>query len=153
MFLGQYRHSLDSKDRLTVPARFREMLGDCLYITMGFDKNLMALTEANFNALSYSLQDKSLTDPLTRDLRRLIFANASLADIDSAGRILIPKYLREMVGIASEVVLVGQVDYIEVWSPDEWNKRMQLMQDEAIAERFATLDVATRHVAPTSTLP
>jgi MraZ protein len=152
MFLGQYHHSLDSKDRLTVPARFREMLGNCIYITMGFDKNLLALTEANFNAMSLSLQDKSLTDPLTRDLRRLIFSNASLLDVDNAGRILIPKYLRELVSISSEVVLVGQGDYIEVWSPDEWSKRMQLMQDEAIAERFATLDLATRHVTPTSTL-
>jgi MraZ protein len=152
MFLGQYHHSLDSKDRLTVPARFRDVLGSCLFITMGFDKNLLVLTEDSFMAISLSLQDKSLTDPLTRDLRRLLFANASFLEFDNAGRILIPKYLREVVNITSEVVLVGAGEYIEIWAPDEWNKRMELMQDETIAERFSTLELATRHGAPTSTL-
>jgi MraZ protein len=152
MFLGQYHHSLDSKDRLTVPSRFREALEKTFFITMGFDKNLLVLPEANFAVLSQSLQDKSLTNPLTRDLRRLIFANAFPVEVDAAGRILIPKHLRDLVGISNEVVLVGQDDYIEVWSPDEWSKRMQMMQDEAIAERFATLEIATRHVTPTSTL-
>ena len=147
MFLGQYHHSLDSKDRLTVPARFREFLGNFIFVTMGLDKNLLVLTEASFLAMSQSLQDKSLTDPLTRDLRRLIFANASQLDIDNAGRILIPKYLRDVVGINNEVVLVGQFDYIEVWAPEEWNKRMQLMQDETNAQRFVALDLATRHGA------
>ena len=147
MFLGQYHHSLDSKDRLTVPARFREFLGNFIFATMGLDKNLLVLTEASFLAMSQSLQDKSLTDPLTRDLRRLIFANASQLDIDNAGRILIPKYLRDVVGINNEVVLVGQFDYIEVWAPEEWNKRMQLMQDETNAQRFVALDLATRHGA------
>lgn len=152
MFLSQYHHSLDSKDRLTVPARFREDLGPHFYVTMGFDKNLVLLTEESFQIMAQSLQEKSMTDPLARALRRLIFGNAFLLDVDSAGRILIPKYLREMVSITNEVVLVGQFDYIEVWAPDVWQKHLLIMQDEANAERFATLDLATRNGAPTSTL-
>jgi MraZ protein len=152
MFLGQYQHSLDSKDRMTVPARFREKLGSGVYVTMGFDKNLMVLTEAGFNAMFQNLQEKSITDPLTRGLRRLLFANANYLEFDGAGRILIAKYLRDLVGITNEVVLVGQYDYIEVWAPEVWTKQIQQMQDEANAERYAALDLATRHVSPTSTL-
>jgi MraZ protein len=119
---------------------------------MGFDKNLMVLTEAGFNAMFQNLQEKSITDPLTRGLRRLLFANANYLEFDGAGRILIAKYLRDLVGITNEVVLVGQYDYIEVWAPEEWTKQIQQMQDEANAERYAALDLATRHVSPTSTL-
>lgn len=152
MFLGQYLHSLDSKDRLTVPARYRQVLGDCLYVTKGFEKCLIALTESSFNAMYLSLQDKTLTDPKARDLRRLIFSNAYLLEIDNAGRVLIPKDLRLSVNINDEVLLVGAGNYAEIWAPDEWSKHMQLTEDETIAERFAAFDLATRNVAPTSTL-
>lgn len=152
MFLGQYRHSLDSKDRLTVPARYRQVLGDCLYVTKGFEKCLVALTDASFTAMYLSLQDKSLTDPKARDLRRIIFSNAYLLDIDKAGRVLIPRDLREAVNITNEVILVGAGNYAEIWAPDEWSKHSQLLEDETITERFTAFDLATRNVASTSTL-
>ena len=153
MFLGQYHHSLDSKDRLTVPARYRQVLGDRFYITKGFEKCLIVLTETSFSAMYLSLEDKSLTDPKARELRRYIFSNAYDLDIDNAGRVLIPRDLRAAVNITGEVILVGAGNYAEVWAPDEWSKNSQLLEDETIAERFTAFDLATRNVAPTSTLP
>ena len=85
MFLGEYRHSLDIKDRLTVPARFRELMVDGAYILRGFDRNLMVLTPKAFDAISHRLDQMSLTDPLARALRRLIIelSNQRLFSISS----------------------------------------------------------------------
>ena len=77
MFLGEYRHSIDNKDRLTVPARYRELMDEGAYILRGFDRNLMVLTTKAFEAISHRLDQMSLTDPLARSLRRLIIGSAS----------------------------------------------------------------------------
>ena len=66
MFLGEYHHSLDNKDRLTVPARYRELLDDGAYILRGFDRNLMVLTTKAFESISQRLDQLSMTDPLAR---------------------------------------------------------------------------------------
>jgi MraZ protein len=63
MFLGEYRHSIDNKDRLTVPARYRDLLDDGAYILRGFDRNLMVLTTKAFESISHRLDQMSLTDP------------------------------------------------------------------------------------------
>jgi MraZ protein len=146
MFLGEYRHSIDNKDRLTVPARFRELMVDGAYILRGFDRNLMVLTPKAFEAVSRRLDQMSLTDPLARDLRRLIFGSASRLDVDKAGRILVPEFLRQKAGLTSdqEAILVGQGSYFEIWSSDEWALQQQALdQAEANTERFKVLDLST----------
>ncbi len=144
MFLGQYHHTLDSKDRLTVPAKYRELLDDGAYVMQGLDKNLMVLTEAAFQVVYKRITQMSITDPLARDLRRLIFSTAAQTEVDKSGRILLQKFLRDLVELGSEVILVGQGDYFEIWSPDEWQKRMSRIQDtEANAQRYAALDLTT----------
>ena len=93
MFLGEYRHSIDNKDRLTVPVRYRELMDEGAYILRGFDRNLMVLTEKAFEAISQRLNQMSVTDPLARGMRRLIIGPASKLEIDKSGRILIPDFL------------------------------------------------------------
>lgn len=146
MFLGEFRHSIDNKDRLTVPARFRELMSEGAYIVRGFDKNLMVLTTKAFEAISQRLEQMSVTDPLTRALRRLIIGSASRLEIDKAGRILIPEFLCQTVGLACdhEAILVGQGNYFEIWSPEEWaNQQNALAEAEANRERFKVLDLST----------
>jgi MraZ protein len=146
MFLGEYRHSIDNKDRLTVPARFRELMDEGAYIVRGFDRNLMVLTSRAFESISHRLDQMSLTDPLTRGLRRLIIGSASRLEIDKAGRILIPDFLCQTAGLTSdhEAVLVGQGSYFEIWSTDEWSKQQKLLAEaEANSERFKVLDLST----------
>ena len=77
MFLGQYRHNLDSKDRLTVPARYRDQLDAGAYVMQGFERNLMVMTEPAFNEVAQHVNQMSITDPIARLLRRLIFSTAS----------------------------------------------------------------------------
>ena len=144
MFLGQYRHNLDSKDRLTVPARYREPLEKGAYVMQGFDRNLMVMTDEAFDAVRAHLQGMSFTEPVTRLLRRLIFSTADRVELDKAGRILIPQFLRQNMQLDGEVVLVGAGDYFEIWAPEAWvEQNAQLQDSQANAQRFAALDLST----------
>jgi MraZ protein len=143
MFLGQYRHNFDTKGRLTIPARFRELLTDGAYITRGLEKNLMMLTAPEFEAITRRMNQTSITDPTARDLKRLLFSTADRVEPDGNGRILIPQYLRELAGLDSEAFLVGVGDYFEIWSPEGWEEKMALLNDtEANAQRFIGLDLS-----------
>ncbi|MFH1632920.1 MAG: division/cell wall cluster transcriptional repressor MraZ [Chloroflexota bacterium] len=143
MFLGQYRHTLDSKGRLTIPARFRDLLAEGAFLTQGFDRNLRLLTEPAFKAIYDKVNHLSMTDPTTRQLRRLIFATASQVEIDSIGRVLIPQFLRDMAGLETEAVIVGVGEAIEIWSPEAWDEQVALMSDiDANSQRFADLDLS-----------
>lgn len=145
MFLGQYRHSFDAKNRLTVPARFRELLEGGAFITQGFDKALMVLTIPAFEQLYARINSMNIADPTARHLRRMILGNASQLEIDKSGRILIPQYLRALALLEGEAVLVGQGDYFEIWSPGNWQQEEETIQDsEASDQRYATLNLSTR---------
>lgn len=144
MFLGQYRHNLDSKGRLTVPARFRGYLSEGVYVTQGFDRNLMVLNASTFERLSQRINQMSLTDPAARELKRLLFAAADFVEPDKQGRILIPQFLRQIADINAEVVVVGVGEYFEIWSPEPWDPQQARLQDaSANAQRFAALDLST----------
>ncbi|NWG34428.1 MAG: division/cell wall cluster transcriptional repressor MraZ [Chloroflexi bacterium] len=144
MFLGQFQHTLDDKGRLMVPARYRDLLAAGAYITQGFDKCLMVLTEAHFNEVYAILNGLNMADPSARMLRRLILSNAYPVEVDKVGRILVPQNLREFLGVASgELIVAGQGEYFEVWTPAEWKAQMDNLHDvEANAQRFATLNLA-----------
>ncbi|MCQ3937889.1 MAG: division/cell wall cluster transcriptional repressor MraZ [Chloroflexi bacterium] len=144
MFLGQFQHNLDDKGRLMIPARFRELLEGGAFITQGFDKCLMVMTEAYFKQVYARIEAMNLADPTARLLRRLILANAYPVEVDKVGRILVPQNLRAFLGIASgELVVAGQGEYFEVWTPGEWGGQMALLQDtEANNARFSTLDLS-----------
>lgn len=142
MFLGQYRHTLDDKGRLTIPARFREELSEGAYLTQGFDQNLRLLTEPAFHAISEKLSQMKTTDPVTRELRRLVFATASQVDLDKVGRILIPQFLRDVAHLGNDAVVVGVGQVIEIWSPEAWDDQVTLLSDAtANSQRFADLDL------------
>ncbi len=145
MFLGQFQHNLDEKGRLMVPARFRELLEGGAYITQGFDRCLMVMTEPYFKQVYERVNAMNLTDPTARLLRRLIFANAYPVEVDKVGHILVPQNLREFVGLNGEAIVAGQGDYFEVWTPAAWNDQMKQIQDiEANNQRFSTLNLSNQ---------
>ena len=147
MFLGNFQHNLDDKGRLMIPARFRELLEGGAFITQGFDKCLMIMTEAYFKQVYERIEAMNLADPTARLLRRLILSNAYPVEADKVGRVLVPQNLRAFLGIASEasgeLVVAGQGEYFEVWTPALWSEQMtQLQNTEANNQRFATLDLS-----------
>lgn len=144
MFLGQFQHNLDDKGRLMVPARYRDLLAAGAYITQGFDKCLMVMTEEHFNEVYAILNGLNMADQSARMLRRLILSNAYQVEVDKVGRILVPQNLREFLGVASgELIVAGQGEYFEVWTPAEWKSQMDILHDaEANAQRFAALNLS-----------
>jgi MraZ protein len=143
MFLGQFQHTLDEKGRLMIPARYRELLAAGAFITQGFDKCLMVMTDAYFAQVYDRINSMNLADPTARLLRRLILSNAYPVEVDKVGRILVPGNLRQVVALDSEAIVAGQGDYFEVWNPADWNLQMDQLQDiETNNQRFATLDLS-----------
>ena len=143
MFLGQFQHNLDDKGRLMIPARFRELLAAGAFITQGFDKCLMVMTDVYFKEVYDRISAMNLADPMARLLRRLILSNAYPVEADKVGRILVPQNLRQVITLESEAIVAGQGEYFEVWTPAAWNEQMAQLHDlETNDQRFAMLDLS-----------
>ena len=144
MFLGRFQHNLDDKGRLMIPARYRDLLATGAYITQGFDKCLMVMTEAYFKEVHKIINNMNMADSAVRILRRLIISNAYQVEADKVGRILVPQNLREFLGVENgELVVAGQGEYFEVWTSAEWKTQMDNLQDvEANPQRFAALNLS-----------
>ena len=145
MFLGRYEHTIDEKGRLIIPVRYRDLLENGAYLTQGFDRNLMVLDAPSFEKIYEHVNQMSMTDPVVRQLRRFIFSSAERVDIDRAGRMLLPQFLREVALLESTAIIVGVGDYFEIWSPQHWNQQNDILQDaDANMQRFAALDLPIR---------
>ncbi len=120
MFLGEFRHSVDEKGRLTVPARYRQLLAGGGYVTQGLDQNVMVWQKEAFEAVARKLTQQSFTDPVVREFSRIFMASAQGVEPDGSGRILVPGFLREKQGLEGETVVIGMGDYFEIWSPAAW---------------------------------
>jgi MraZ protein len=142
MFLGQYEHTIDEKGRLTIPSRFRDLLQNGAYITQGFEQNLMVLTTTAFEQVYARINRMSLTDPIARQLKRLIFSYADRVEVDRVGRILIPQFLRVSAQLNGAAVMVGVGNHFEIWSPDRWQEQNAMLQDgEANTHRYAAFEI------------
>jgi MraZ protein len=142
-FRGLYEHSLDSKDRLTVPARFRAALADGVVLSKSFDPCVWLQTTEAFEGIS----DRFLSphSPFGRDARRLRrhFHGTSFDEkLDSAGRVRIPKPLIEHAGLSGPCVVIGAGEYLEVWDAAAWARQEQELEAEApqIAEGLAGVE-------------
>jgi MraZ protein len=144
MFSGEYSHSIDDKGRITIPAKLRSGFPNGLVITRGFEPCLMVYPVETFQLLEQRVRALSLTVPSNRQLIRLLFGGAVTDTLDSAGRVLLPEYLRTYAGLQSQTVVVGTGQYLEVWDAEKWNAQLAQMNDsEANTLRFASLDLTT----------
>ncbi len=143
-FFGRYEHTIDEKGRITIPSEYREVLGDSVYVTQGFDGNLQAFHIQMFERLSEQLRSIGFLSPNSRLLRRLLFSNAKQINFDSAGRILIPAFLRETANLEATAMVVGMGEFFEIWTPERWEDQQNALNDvEANEQRFSALDLTT----------
>jgi MraZ protein len=143
MFVGQYHLSLDEQNRLALPARFWELFSAGAVITQGFDRNLFVFTSETFHGLSQRMSRINMADPLARLMLRLFLGGASELDMDTSGHIFLPQTLQEFANVEKEVILVGQGEYMEIWSPDLWMAQESNLQDvEVNSNRFAVLNLS-----------
>lgn len=143
MLLGLYTDILENNHHLVLPEPFREAFAKGLYITPGFDRNIMILTLQAFEAIYDKITALNLADPVARLLLRMILGSAHETPMSSDGRIAIPASLKEFANLAQKVVLVGQGDFIELWSPETWGKQVQQLMT-VDPNHFSTLNVTTR---------
>ncbi len=134
--VGLYRHTLDVKSRVAVPAQFREKLGETFYVMKGPDTCLFVYDQEGFDAITMQFAEYSSTYD-DRNMQRLRFAGAFSPELDKQGRFVIPQDLVEYANLKKDLVIFGMNNRIEIWDADEWNKTMEIAQaTETEAERF-----------------
>ncbi|MDD3296231.1 MAG: division/cell wall cluster transcriptional repressor MraZ [Candidatus Omnitrophica bacterium] len=126
MWYGEYTHTIDSKDRFILPAKFREKIkkfkSKKFFITRGLDGCLFLFSEEAWQKLEEKLKALSFTKQQSRSFNRLYFSGASEVEIDSQGRVSVPEYLKEFGQIKREIVIAGIADRIEIWDKNRWDK-------------------------------
>lgn len=138
MLIGEYTHSLDEKKRLSLPSKFRKELGKKVVITRGLDNCLFVYSPNAWERISQKLAELPIGQADTRGMSRFMLSGAVEADVDSAGRILIPDFLKEFAGLKNKVVLAGINDRVEIWNEKAWNeyKRHIEKQADTLAEKL-----------------
>ena len=140
MLLGAYDHTLDDKNRLTLPAKFRQSFAEGVVVTRGLDGCLYAFRRADWARLVESRL--STLDPLRPEGRRLqrhFFSGAAEAELDKQGRVMIPAQLIEHAKLGRDVVVAGVNDRLEIWNRDAWRKELAEVEGSAedVAERLS----------------
>lgn len=139
--MGEYHHTIDSKGRLIIPARFREGLGDQFVATKGLDHCLFLYPLSEWETIEKKLKTLPFTKADTRAFVRLFFSGASECEVDRQGRVLLPAKLREFARINRDVVIIGVSSRVEIWAKEEWDRFSQEAEQayENIAESIVDL--------------
>ena len=122
MFMGNFKHSIDAKGRLIIPARFREELGDRFVVSKGFDGCLQANALEAWEGIQEKLNALSQFNKAAREVKRYFNGGATIVEVDKQGRILIPADLRDHAGLEKNVSLVGTGSCVEIWDSDKWDE-------------------------------
>ncbi|HVA88436.1 MAG TPA: division/cell wall cluster transcriptional repressor MraZ [Chloroflexota bacterium] len=141
MFLGEFTHSVDSKGRLAIPAKFRLRLGEGAVVTRGLDGCLVIYPAEEWREFAEKLDKLPSTQPDVRNYKRFIFSGATECDFDRQGRVLIPAFLREYASLGETAAVIGQYSKVEIWSQSRWEERrpQEETDGEQIAERLSGL--------------
>ena len=142
MLIGEYIHTIDEKNRISMPAKFRKELGKKIIITPGLEKCLFIFTLKEWEKVSKKLSNSntelSFLKADQRNFNRYMFGRAAEVEIDSIGRILIPDFLKDRIGLKNTAALIGVEDRVEVWNDKVWQKSQEAMEKQAgeLAEKL-----------------
>lgn len=120
--MGEFLHTIDSKGRLIIPAKFREILGNKFIATKGLDNCLFLYPENEWQNFEEKLKKLPVSQPNARSFVRFFFSGAAECEFDKQGRILIPVNLREYAALEKDVVVVGVMNRIEIWDAVKWKE-------------------------------
>ncbi len=142
MLIGQYDHSLDGKNRLFIPARLRQNVRRFV-ITSGLEGCLFVYTPENWKKITERLKTLPLTKADARKFLRTFLSGANECPVDDQGRILIPKTLCSYANIRKEVIVVGVLDRIEIWSKSNWKRYQKEAEKQfvEVAEKLVDLGI------------
>jgi MraZ protein len=144
MLIGEYIHTIDEKNRISLPAKFRKEMGKVVIITPGLDKCLFIFTIEEWKKVSKKLSDSendlSFLKADQRSFNRNMFGQAVDVEVDSIGRILIPENLKEKIKVSGKAALIGVQDRVEVWNDKVWSqvKKVAEKQADQLAEKLGS---------------
>lgn len=144
MLIGEYTHTIDDKNRVSLPSKFRSLMGKKIVVTSGLDQCLFAFTTKEWQRIAEKLSENS--SMLSSDMRsftRYMFAGASEVEVDNIGRILVPDFLRERANLKTKVVLIGVQNRLEIWNEKSWidYKKQVEKRVGSLAEKLSGLGI------------
>ena len=141
MLIGEHKHTLDPKKRLSLPSKFRKELGKTVVITKGLDSCLFVYSIKEWKKFSDKLGELSMGQGDSRAFSRYFLGGAVETDIDSAGRILIPDFLKDVAQLENKVVVAGLGTRVELWDEERWSKYQQELEKKAdvVAEKLGDI--------------
>lgn len=141
MLIGEHKHTLDTKKRLSLPSKFRKELGKTVVVTRGLDTCIFVYSVKEWKKFSEKLGGLSMGQSDTRAFNRFILGGAVEVDIDSAGRILIPDFLKEFAELEQKVVVAGLSNRVELWSETKWTHYQSELEGKAgvLAEKLGEI--------------
>ena len=145
MLIGEYRHTIDDKKRLSLPAKFRKEMGKTVVITPGLDSCLFIFTMSEWEKISGRLSagEASILQADNRGFNRFLLGGAVEVEIDAVGRMLLPEHVRERAKLNTKVVFIGVGDRAELWDEDTWNTYRKDIESKAdgLAEKLGKAGV------------
>ena len=143
MLIGEYKHRLDAKKRLSLPSKWRRKLGKNLVITRGLDNCLFLYPRSEWQKITTKVGQLPLGQADTRSFNRFFLSGAVEAPIDSVGRILVPDFLKDFAALKDKVVLAGIYDRAEIWDEKKWSDYKQRIENQAdqLAEKLGEVGV------------
>ena len=141
MFLGEYKHTIDNKCRLTIPAKFREDLNNQCVIAKGLDGCLAVYPMDEWALICEKIDAKPSSDVKVRLFKRLFYASASVEILDKQGRLSIPPALMEYAAIDKDVYIVGESNTFELWSAERWTSQKAEEGEDSFEELAGFLGI------------
>ncbi len=143
MLIGEYKHNLDAKKRLSVPAKFRKELGEGAVITRGLDNCLFVFPSGHWAKLAERLGNMPIVQQDSRSFARLLLSGAVEVEFDGLGRILVPEYLKAYAGLKKVAVIAGLYNRLEIWDDEKWeNYKANLEKNsDSIAEKLKEIGI------------
>jgi MraZ protein len=143
MFLGEFYHTIDNKGRVSIPAKFRQLLLEGAVVTRGLDRCLFVYSKSEWAKLAEKISSLPISQSNSRAFARLMLGGAMDVEIDKLGRVIIPEYLRQYAGAKRDVVLVGLFNRIEIWDAEEWRRYRKTTESQSgdIAEKLGELGI------------
>ncbi len=138
MLIGEFIHTIDEKNRISLPAKFRKEMGKDLVITPGLDQCLFVFTKSEWKKISEKLSGFSMLAADNRSFNRFMFGGATEVSVDAIGRVLLPDFLKERAGLRAKAALVGVQNRLEIWNEKSWAayKEKVEKQADALAEKL-----------------
>ena len=143
MIIGEYKHTLDDKNRISLPVKFRQEMGRKIVLTPGLDNCLFAFAAKEWQKIYEKLSSSSMLQADNRSFNRFMFGGAIEAEIDSLGRVLVPDFLKTWGKLATKVAVIGVQSRVEIWNEKAWEANKETIEREAdtLAEKLGQVGV------------